>query len=62
VYAADGDGFAPSATEGRHRPTFCVWELGAVLHEQQAWIRYLRSARDGASRAAWLADLGGGPV
>ena len=27
-----------------HRGTYCVWELGAVWHEQQAWKRYLRSA------------------
>ena len=51
VWAKDGDdelGFQPWPIEGTHRPTFCVWELGAVWHEQQAWSRYLRSrARHG---------------
>jgi hypothetical protein len=41
---------------GTHRPTFCVWELGAVCHERTAWSRYLRSARDDHARAAYLAD------
>ena len=62
VYATDGDGFGQFVVEGWHRPTFCVWELGAALHEQQAWIRYLRSPRDDAARAAWLADAYAGPV
>jgi hypothetical protein len=47
---------------GTHRGTFCVWELGAVLHEQQAWIRYLYSARDDAARREYVADQYAGPV
>ena len=35
---------------GAHRPTFCVWELGAVCHERDAWSRVPRSARDEAAR------------
>ena len=34
--------FNPWPVEGAQRPTFCVWELGAVCHEQRAWSRYLR--------------------
>lgn len=45
-----------------HPATFCVWELGAVFHEQKAWIRYLRSGRDQTAIAAWLADQYEGPV
>jgi hypothetical protein len=37
--------------------TYCVWELGAVLHEQQAWIRYLFSPRDADAGRAYLTDL-----
>jgi hypothetical protein len=48
--------------QGHHRGTFCVWELGAVWHEQQAWSRYLSSARDEAARATYLADLHSGIV
>jgi hypothetical protein len=65
VWAKDGDAdpvFRPWQVDGTHRPTFCVWELGAVAHEQQAWIRYLRSPRDGAARQAYLRDSFEGPV
>jgi hypothetical protein len=54
--------FRPWTVEGRHRPTFCVWELGPVWHEQQAWSRFLRSPRDGTARAAYLGDLYAGDV
>ena len=42
--------------QGPHLPTFCVWELGAVFHEQQAWRLYLYSQRDEAERRVYLAD------
>jgi hypothetical protein len=45
-----------------HRGTYCVWELGAVWHEQQAWKRYLRSARDDAAKLAYLGDSYRGEV
>ena len=46
--------FRPWQLEGTHRPTYCVWELGPVWHEQGAWSRYLRSNRDAAARQAYL--------
>lgn len=39
-----------------HKATLCVWELVPVWHEQQAWTRFLASARDEAAAQAWLAD------
>ena len=57
VWAKDGPqetAFAPWPADGSHRPTFCVWELGAVCHERQAWSAYLRSRRDAPARAAYL--------
>jgi hypothetical protein len=54
--------FRPWLLSGTHRPTFCVWELGAVWHEQQAWSRYLRSARDDDARTAYLRDSYAGDV
>jgi hypothetical protein len=54
VYYKDGSDFPSleqAPREGLHKPGFCVWELGAVHHEQQAWQRYLRSPRDAAARA-----------
>ena len=65
VLAKDGDvehAFRPWLVEGSHRPTFCVWELGAVWHEQQAWSRFLRSDRGAADRQAYLRDTYRGEV
>jgi len=65
VWAKDGPDsptFEPWPPEGAHRPTFCVWELGAVCHEQRAWSRYLWSARDASARQAYLLDGYAGDV
>lgn len=48
--------------QGPQLPTYCVWELGAVLHEQQAWRRYLYSSRDEAAKRAYLSDQYEGSV
>jgi hypothetical protein len=40
--------------QGAHRGTFCVWELGAVLHEKDAWVRFLASTRNERDRQAYL--------
>jgi len=45
-----------------HRGTYCVWELGAVWHEQQAWRRYLMSRRDEAAKRIYLVDQFRGSV
>jgi hypothetical protein len=37
-------------------PTFCVWVLPAVLHEQRAWVTYLESSRDLVAQEAYLSD------
>jgi hypothetical protein len=55
-------GFALVPRENRHKATLCVWELGPVWHEQQAWVRFLTSARDEAAQRAYLADRFAGPV
>ena len=65
VWAKDGESdatFRPWPLEGTHHPTFCVWELGAVWHEQQAWSRFLRSTRGTAARDAYLRDTFEGEV
>jgi hypothetical protein len=64
VYAQDyaaGGGFA-LVPQGNHLEVICVWELGAVVHEQQAWSRYLRSARDEQAKRDYLADRYSGLV
>ncbi len=56
VLAKNGDDvfFRSWPTDAAHRPTFCVWELGALCHERDAWGEYLRSARDEAARKTYL--------
>ncbi len=65
VWAKDGaadPAFRPWPLARGHHPTFCVWELGAVWHEQQAWSRLLRSGRAAEDISAYLADSYAGPV
>jgi hypothetical protein len=45
-----------------HLPTYCVWELGIVWHERNAFARYLLSARDAAAASAYFADRYSGMV
>lgn len=54
--------FEPWPLDDGHHPTFCVWELGAVCHEQRAWSRYLRSSRDASARQEYLLDSYAGEV
>ena len=58
AYAKDGSdaGFAPLPRPGPHLGTFCVWKLGAVWHEQQAWVRYLMSAQGEEAERVYLGD------
>lgn len=56
LYAQDlstGGGFS-LVPQGTHLEVICVWELGAVVHERQAWTDYLNSARDDEAKAAYL--------
>ena len=65
VWAKDGEeaaAFTPWPIPLDHRPTFCVWELGSVCHEQRSWSRYLRSAREVGAKQAYLADTFAGLV
>src|ERR671911_2528661 len=57
VWAKTGENdfaFRAWPIDGTHRPTFCVWELGAVCHEQRAWTEYLCSERAARDRDAYL--------
>ncbi len=51
-----GDGQFRVLERSSTTPTFCVWVLGAVWHEQQAWTRYLYSERDDAAKYAYAQD------
>lgn len=58
VYAKDlaqpGGPFTPIPYETIHRGTYCVWELGPIWHERNAWMRYLSSPRDEAAKQAYV--------
>jgi hypothetical protein len=54
--------FAPFSRERAHKPTYCVWELVPVWHEQQAWVRFLESSRDETAAQRWLGDRFAGPA
>ncbi len=55
--AKDGSAdFAPFMVKGALQPAFCVWELGVIAHEQQAFDRYLFSSRDDSARQVYAAD------
>jgi hypothetical protein len=59
VWAKTGEddyAFRPWPVDGTHRPTFCVWELGAVSHERGVWSDFLRSSREGADTDAYLSS------
>ena len=65
VFYKDGDAMADFALfprDGAHKPAFCVWELVPVWHEQQAWVRFLTSARDEEAAQDWLGDVYSGPA
>jgi hypothetical protein len=51
-----GDGTFRVLERSSTTPTFCVWVLGAVWHEQQAWTHYLYSERDDAAKYAYVQD------
>ena len=56
VFYKDGEemtDFALFPREGEHKPTFCVWELAAVWHEKEAWVRFLKSQRDEPAMRVW---------
>ena len=47
---------------GQDAPMACVWELGVICHERQAWSRYLFSDRTDAAKRSWLEDVYAGRV
>ena len=65
VYVKDlsaSGGFTPITYETSHRGTYCVWELGPIWHERNAWMRFLSSPRDEAAKQAYISDRFSGLV
>lgn len=55
-------GFSLFPRERRHKPTYCVWEMGVVSHETAAWKWFLRSPRAAADEDAYLGKAYAGLV
>jgi hypothetical protein len=65
VFYKQGDAMADFALwprDAMHKPTYCVWELVPVWHEQQSWERFLKSSRDVAAAQIWERDRYAGPA
>ncbi len=65
VYTKDlstSEGFTLTTYETSHRGTYCVWELGPIWHERNAWMRYLSSRRDEVAKQAYINDRFSGLV
>ena len=65
VYAKATDetpDFSLFPRENPHKGTYCVWEMGTVWRETQAWKRFLMSSRDSAAQDAYLRDAEPGEV
>lgn len=65
VYAKVNDSaldFARFNVNTFHHPTFCVWELAAVMHEKDAWSHFLRSDRGPEAINKYLNSHYNGPA
>jgi hypothetical protein len=56
------EGYQPFLFEKSHRATYCVWELGPIWHERNAWVRFLASKRDEQAKLAYVNDRFSGMV
>ncbi len=60
--AAGEDLYKPMKFKSDHKGTYCVWELGIVWHERNAWVRFIKSKKDNKSKLAYLNDQFSGEV
>ena len=51
------ESYTPVISKNDHRATYCVWELGAVWHERNAWIRFIASGRENKAKLSYLNDV-----
>ncbi len=64
LYSRDRErnGAYEMAQRPSHTATFCVWVIPLVMHEQGAWLTYLRSKRDAHSQSAYFEHMFSGVV
>jgi hypothetical protein len=60
--AGDTEDYIRIISKDAHIATYCVWELGAVWYERNAWVRFIESKRDEETKLAYINDLFEGTV
>jgi hypothetical protein len=60
--AANKKIYLPMQFNTDHKGTYCVWELGIVWHERNAWVKFINSNRDNESKLNYMNDLFSGEV
>jgi len=60
--ADEAEPYRQQEFESEHRGTYCVWELGIVWHERNAWVRFLSSERDEVAKLKYLNDRFSGRI
>jgi hypothetical protein len=60
--AALPGGYSVMKFDSSHKGTYCVWELGVVWHERNAWVRFIESGRDEKAKSEYLNDVFSGAV
>lgn len=60
--AGQVEGYREVVPDDAHRATYCVWELGPVWHERDAWVRFLSSRRDEQAKLDYVNSRFSGPV
>lgn len=60
--AERGDTFKELKFNEGHKGTFCVWELGIVWHERNAWLHFTRSERDEKAKLNYMNDRFSGEI
>jgi hypothetical protein len=59
VYVKDpgkAEGYRQITFDDHHKATYCVWELGPIWHERDAWVRFLSSKRDVEAKLRYIND------
>ena len=59
---SEPDSYVPFKFKDDHKATYCVWELGAVWHERNAWVRFIESNRDEKAKLNYINDMFEGEV
>lgn len=57
LYEYAGGFRTPNSLDIRHEGCFCIWELGIVAHERDAWKKYLASERTEQDKRAYLKNF-----